>query len=117
MKLPVAVVTVLNAVPVSVFCNSTAAFDTAESFLESGQRNDVACLVADMRMPGMTGLDLCRTLVAAGNPIPTVLITAYPDEALRARARDAGVRCYLSKPFSPDELCDCVRSALAAQST
>ena len=92
---------------------STTAFASAESFLASKRRHDVSCLVTDMRMPGMTGLELCLELAASGNPIPAVLITAYADESVRSRARKAGVRCYLSKPFSPERLCDCVRSALA----
>jgi CheY-like chemotaxis protein len=66
-----------------------------------------------MRMPGMTGLELYRHLIAMGTPIPTVLVTAYPDEAVRARALKAGVRCYLAKPLEPDVLLGCIRSALA----
>ena len=92
---------------------STATFASAESFLASKRRHDVSCLVTDMRMPGMTGLELCLELAASGHPIPAVLITAYPDESVRPRARKAGIRCYLSKPFSPEQLCECVRSALA----
>jgi DNA-binding response OmpR family regulator len=64
-------------------------------------------------MPGMTGLDLFEALVAANGAIPTVLVTAYPDEAVRMRARQAGILCYLSKPFSPEELCACVDAAIA----
>ena len=70
-------------------------------------------MVADMRMPGMTGLELFEALVAPDRAIPTVLITAYPDEQTRLRARQAGILCYLSKPFSPEELCECVDAALA----
>ena len=96
---------------------STIAFESPQRFLESARRRDVSCLVTDMRMPGMTGLELFQELVAADNPIATVLITAYPDETVRATARKAGIRCYLSKPFSPEQLCSCVRSAIASGTT
>ena len=92
---------------------STAVFEDAESFLASASRATVACLVADMRMPGMTGLELYEALVASGDRIPTVLITAHPEEVAQARAREAGITCYLSKPFAPDDLLRCVCEALA----
>jgi FixJ family two-component response regulator len=92
---------------------SIATFEDAESFLASASRAAAACLVADMRMPGMTGLELYEALVASGNGIPTVLITAHPEEMTQSRAREAGITCYLSKPFAPDDLLGCVREALA----
>ena len=92
---------------------STATFDDAESFLGSASRASAACLVADMRMPGMSGLELRKALVAAGDDIPTVLITAHPEELALSRAREAGITCYLIKPFAPDELLECVHEALA----
>jgi FixJ family two-component response regulator len=92
---------------------STATFEDAESFLASASRATAACLVADMRMPGMTGLELYKALVADGGGIPTVLITAHPEELTQSRAREAGITCYLSKPFAPDDLLACVRRALA----
>lgn len=95
---------------------SACAFEDAESFLGSPMLATVACLVADMRMRGMSGLDLSRRLVAAGQGIPTVIITAHPDEMTRQRARLAGITCYLTKPFTPDELLGCVRKALAKAS-
>ena len=91
----------------------TATFEDAESFLALANRATVACLVADMRLPGMTGLELYETLVTCGDRIPTVLITAHPDEVAQSRAREAGITCYLSKPFAPDELLGCVREAVA----
>ena len=94
---------------------STATFADAEAFLGSAHHRGVACLVTDMRMPGMTGIELRESLVASGSDIPTVLITGYPDEATRVRARQAGVRCFLPKPVPPDELCECVRAALASR--
>jgi FixJ family two-component response regulator len=92
---------------------SPAAFEDAESFLGWPTRASVACLVADMRMPGMSGLELYEALVADGHTIPTVIITAHPEETTQLRARAVGIRCYLSKPFAPDELLECVGGALA----
>ena len=92
---------------------SAATFEDAESFLGSASRAATACLVADMRMPGMSGLELYQALVASGEGIPTVIITAHPDEPTQSRAREAGITCYLSKPFAPDELVECVHVALA----
>ena len=92
---------------------STATFADAESFLKSAGERHAACLVADMRMPGMSGLELHQHLAASGAPIPTVLITAYASDATHLRAREAGIVCCLAKPFAPDELLECVRGALA----
>jgi FixJ family two-component response regulator len=92
---------------------SAAMFADAKSFLTSASRRKAACVVADMRMPGMTGLELYRELIASGNGIPTVLITAHPEELTHSRAREAGITCYLSKPFAPDDLLECVREAVA----
>jgi FixJ family two-component response regulator len=89
------------------------AFENAESFLGSPTRARVACLVADMRMPGMSGLELYEVLAAAGDTIPTIIITAHPEETTQLRARAAGIRGYLSKPFAPDELLECVEEVLA----
>lgn len=90
---------------------STATFENATSFLQSPQRGGTACVVADVRMPGITGLEMYDQLVASGEGIPTVLITG--DDSIRARASQAGIVCCLGKPFVPDELLDCVRAALA----
>ena len=84
------------------------AFERAEDFLSSDQRRSTACLIADVQMPGMTGLELHSRLVASGEPIPTILITAYPDSAARARALQNGVVCYLPKPFLDDDLLTCI---------
>ena len=96
---------------------STATFADAESFLGSASRAAAACLVADMRMPGMTGLELYHELVALGHRIPTVIVTAHPEELTQARAREAGITGYLTKPFAPDELLGCVSEALANSPT
>ena len=92
---------------------STATFHDAKSFLQSARRSSAACLITDVRMPGITGFELHQKLVASGESIPTVLITAYLDDSVRARARDAGMVCCLGKPFAPDELLGCVLNALA----
>lgn len=93
---------------------SVATFDSAERFLQSKDTWAVRCLIADMRMRGMTGLELHGRLAGAGTPIPTVLITAYPDELARARALEAGVVCFLAKPYCVEELLACVDAALHA---
>jgi FixJ family two-component response regulator len=96
---------------------ATASFGSARDFLDSPWRQRASCLVADVRMPGMTGLELHLALAASGGPIPTVLITAYLDEAVRQQARKAGITCCLGKPFSPEQLCECVRVAIASRAT
>jgi FixJ family two-component response regulator len=88
------------------------AFASAEDFLDSGLLPSVSCAVADMRMPGMSGLALHEHLVASGRPVPTVLMTAYPSEPVRARALQAGVVAYLWKPLAGDELLDCISAAV-----
>ena len=92
-------------------------FEGAADFLNSTDLNNTACLVADVQMPGMTGPDLQLHLVTSGRPIPTILITAYPDQTVRARAFRNGVRCYLTKPFLDEELLSCVRSAIDTQAS
>jgi FixJ family two-component response regulator len=87
-------------------------FDSGASLLNSGHRARTDCLIADVQMPGMTGLELHDQLVAAGAPIPTILITAHPSETMRSCALRAGVLCYLTKPFSEADLLGCVRSAV-----
>ena len=89
------------------------AFPSAADFLASPLLSATACLVTDMQMPGMTGVELHRHLVDVGHPIPTILVTAYPDELTRSRAMKDGVVCYLSKPVDDDHLERCLRSALA----
>ena len=91
---------------------SVVAFDCAESYLTFGDRSDVDCLIADVQMPGMTGLDLHSLLVADGESTPTILVTAFPDARLRTRALRDGVRCYLAKPVRDEDLQACIHSAL-----
>jgi FixJ family two-component response regulator len=92
------------------------AFGRAEDFLQFDQRSAIACLIADVQMPGMTGPDLHNQLVASGEPIPTILITAYPDHVVRTRALQNGVKCYLTKPFREEDLIQCIQSALDSRS-
>ena len=94
---------------------SSAVFSSAQELLQSNGLAGFACLITDMRMPNTTGIELHRQLVAAGHAIPTILITAYPDEAVRARAARAGILCYLPKPVASDALLTCVDEALGAR--
>ena len=91
---------------------SAAVFARAASLLKSRRLSQVSCLIADMRMPKMAGLELHQHLVASNRVIPTILITAYTDERAQAQAIKANVICYLIKPFDADELLACVRRAL-----
>ena len=88
------------------------AFSSAADFLASRRLPETACLIADVNMPGMTGIELHRHLVDAGYAIPTILVTAYPDEVVRDRALKDGVVSYLGKPVDDNHLERCLRSAL-----
>jgi len=91
---------------------STEVFSSASAFLESQCVTAADCLVADVNMPGMTGVELHRHIVDNGHDIPTILMTAYPDEAVRRRALNNGVVCYLSKPVDDERFERCLLSAL-----
>ena len=91
---------------------SAVTFASAASLLKFRRLRRVTCLIADVRMGEMTGLELHQHLVASNHPIPTILMTAYSDERVRAQAIKANVVCYLAKPFAADELLACVRSAV-----
>ena len=88
---------------------------SAEEFLKSSHLRCTACVITDMRMSGMTGLELHDHLVQSGKTIPTILVTAFPNDRDRARALKAGVVCYLAKPFNDQDLLRCVRSALESR--
>jgi FixJ family two-component response regulator len=94
----------------------TETFKAAEEFLASEQLQRASCLVADVQMPGMTGIELHRRLIASGKNIPTILITAFPDERDRLRAMQSGVICYLIKPYHDEVLLSCIHSALDLES-
>ena len=91
---------------------SVEAFPSAADFLASPRLVETACLIADVHMPAMTGLELYRHLIDAGYAIPTILVTAYPDDDVRARALNDGVVCYLRKPVDEKLLMRCLRAAL-----
>ena len=89
-----------------------AAFESAESFLRSGQLRDTSCLIVDVQMPGLNGLQLQSHLAAEGCGIPIIFITAYDDKESRRRAMQAGAVAFLGKPFSDEQLLETIRSAL-----
>ena len=90
------------------------AFERAEDFLQSVQLTRANCLITDVRMPGMTGLELLDHLPASGKAIPAIVLTAFTLEADRMRALAAGAVCYLSKPFQENELTRCISIALSS---
>jgi FixJ family two-component response regulator len=92
-------------------------FDCAEKFLESKTMDATACLIADVRLPGMTGLELQDRLVRSGKRIPTILITAFSKEKERVRALQASAVCYLTKPINEGELVACIRLAFKGRKT
>jgi FixJ family two-component response regulator len=87
-------------------------FSSAADFLASRRLSETACLIADVHMPAMTGIELYRHLIEAGHRIPTILVTAYPNDVDRARALNDGVVCYLRKPVDAQSLSRCLRAAL-----
>ncbi len=88
------------------------AFASAEEFLNSGQQHQTACLIADIRMPGISGLELQTRLNAEHCRIPTIFITAHGDTQMRMQALRAGAVEFLAKPFDDEALLDSVRAAL-----
>jgi len=88
------------------------AFASAEEFLKSGQQHQVGCLVTDIRMPGMSGLELQAKLNADQCRIPTIFITAHGDEKMRMQALRAGAVEFMAKPFDDEALLESVRAAL-----
>src|SRR4051812_17491631 len=91
---------------------SVQSFDSAEAFLNSGQQHETGCLITDIRMPGMSGLELQSKLNADHCPIPTIFITAHGDEKMRMQAMRGGAVKFLTKPFDGQTLLDSVRVAL-----
>ena len=93
----------------------TAAFESAGTFLASGHLNDTSCLIVDVLMPGMNGLQLQRQLDAADCRIPIIFITAYEDEESHRLAMHAGAVAFLAKPFNDEALLQWIRLALGQQ--
>ncbi len=89
-------------------------FESAEAFLDSVHRENTGCMVLDLRMPGMSGLDLLRHLAARGTRIPVIILTAYRDDETRRRSLEAGAVEFLEKPFESAALLDAVRTALSS---
>jgi FixJ family two-component response regulator len=100
------------------FGYETRGFASAEDFLAAGMDKTAACLITDVQMPGVGGLELQRILCARKCPMPVLFVTAYGNDAIRKRALDAGAFCFLEKPFSGDaivrHLQDALRSAYRA---
>ena len=91
---------------------SARSYASAEEFLKSGQQRQTGCLIADIRMPGMSGLELQAKLNADHYRIPTIFITAHGDEKMRMQALRAGAVEFLAKPFDDEVLLESVRAAL-----
>ena len=91
---------------------SVQSFGSAEDFLNSGQQHETGCLISDIRMPGMSGLELQSKLNSDHCPIPTIFITAHGDEKMRLQAMRGGAVKFLTKPFDGETLLEAVRVAL-----
>jgi FixJ family two-component response regulator len=87
-------------------------YASAEDFLQSANSDDTSCVVTDVQMPGMSGLDLLTHLRTRGNDVPFIFITAFPDESVRAQALRVGAICFLAKPFTGPVLIGCIETAL-----
>jgi FixJ family two-component response regulator len=95
--------------------HAVASFSSAEEFLASGRLDETACLVSDVRMPGMTGIELQSQLRHQGCRLPVIFITAFPEADAKRRALASGAVGFLNKPFHADELISCLDQALAAR--
>jgi FixJ family two-component response regulator len=89
-------------------------FASAEEFLQSPCSSSTSCLITDVQMPGMSGVELQRLLIAQGQRMPIIFITAFPEEGIRIRLLEAGAICFLSKPFDDHALLQCLNTALAS---
>jgi FixJ family two-component response regulator len=87
-------------------------FASAADFLQSPCVNDTSCVISDVQMPGMSGVELQSLLIAQGHRVPIIFITAFHEESVRARAMKAGAIGFLSKPFSGQTLIECLDTAL-----
>lgn len=97
---------------IETFGLTVRTFVSAAAFLGSDSVQQTSCLVADVQMPDIDGLQLLRKLTSSGHRIPVIFFTAFPDERIRKRALKAGAICYLTKPVDPTNLLDCIRSAI-----
>jgi FixJ family two-component response regulator len=94
-----------------------AVFASAEEYLQSERLDDSSCLITDLHMPGMSGVDLQDRLIADGRQIPMIFVTAYYEEKVRDRVLDAGAYGFLRKPFNDESLIECLDKALTASSS
>jgi FixJ family two-component response regulator len=92
-------------------------FGSAEEFLGSPQLNDTSCVIADVQMSAMNGIELLVNMRMRGYAAPYIVVTAFPDESVRTRALQAGANCFLTKPCSAPNLIACVDAALAGEGT
>ena len=91
----------------------TSAHASAEAMLATDNHEGITCVITDIQMPGLSGFDLKRTLVARGCHAPVIMITARTDEGMRSRALQAGAFCFLQKPFEASALLECLDRALS----
>ncbi|MGB8619141.1 MAG: response regulator [Pseudolabrys sp.] len=91
----------------------TTSYGSAEAFLKSDHISDADCLITDVQMPGMTGIELQDRLIAQGHSLPVIFITAFPEMRARAQALAAGAVGFLAKPFDDHNLISCLNEALA----
>ena len=94
---------------------SAAAFASAEEFLLSGKVNDTECVITDVHMPGLSGIELQSHLISQGNRTPIIFVTAFPEERTRTRALEAGAIGFLTKPFNEGRLIEYIEAALAGR--
>ena len=87
-------------------------FASSEEFLDSGRMHDTSCLITDVQMPGLSGVELQDALIARGNRMPTIFVTAFGEERIRRRALEAGAIAFLDKPFEEERLIEHLESAL-----
>jgi FixJ family two-component response regulator len=96
---------------------TVATFASAEDFLESSRIDDTACLITDVQMPGLSGVELQSRLIAQGRNMPIIGVTAFPEESVRSQMLEAGAVGFLSKPFNDECLINCLATALKSHNT
>jgi FixJ family two-component response regulator len=96
---------------------AAATFASAEDFLESAHVDDTSCLITDVQMPGLSGVELQSHLIADGRVMPIIGVTAHPEESIRTQMMEAGAVGFLSKPFNDECLIDCIATALKSPDT
>jgi FixJ family two-component response regulator len=94
---------------------SAAAFPSADAFLNSNAVENTDCLITDLQMPGMSGIELQNYLLAQGNRVPVIFVTAFPETDARGDALRAGAVGFLGKPFGDENLISCLNKALATR--